>query len=73
MTTRLMRREGNTKLLGITKKLIGAGLINKIPYTERYINIAIKTKSLFEDGYTRRIEDHTIPDKWIIKRNDKEV
>jgi hypothetical protein len=73
MTTGLMRREGNTKLMGITKKLVGAGLINKIPYTERYVNIAIKTKSLFEDGYTRKIEDHTIPDKWIIKRNDKEV
>jgi hypothetical protein len=73
-TTKFMRREGNTRLLGITKKLEDAGLIMKVPYTERYVNIAMNSRSVVEGGvYTRRIEDHTIPDKWILKRNDKEL
>ena len=50
-----------------------AGLIDKIPNTESYVNVAKKTKLVVEDGYTRRIEDSRIPDKWILKRNDKEV
>jgi hypothetical protein len=59
--------------LGITRKLEDAGLIIKIPYTERYVNVTINLKSVVEDGYTRRIKDHTIPDKWTVKRNDREI
>lgn len=36
--SKFSRKEGNTRLLGIKKKLIEAGLINKIPFTERYYN-----------------------------------
>ena len=71
--SKFTRREGNTRLLGITKKLIETNLIDKIPHTETYVNRAVKTKTVIEDGITRKIEDNTIPDDWRIKRNDKEI
>jgi hypothetical protein len=67
------RKEGNTRLLAITKKLLDAGLISKIPYTEKYVNIATKTQLVFENGFAKRIEDKSIPDRWVVKRNDKEI
>ena len=67
------RKEGETRLLAITNKLIEAGLIRKIPYTEKYVNNANKTKTIIEDLQTKIIEDHTIRDKWLIKKNYKEI
>jgi ribosomal protein L28 len=46
---------------------------SNVTVTETYANIATKTRLVFEDGYTRRIEDPNIPDKWIVKKNDKEI
>lgn len=72
--TKFMRREGSTRLLGITKKLEDAGLIIKIPYTERYVNIAMNSRLVVGDGGNiQRIEDRSVSDKWILKRNDKEI
>ena len=53
-------QKGNTRLLGITNRLEKAGLINKIPYTETFANRADKWKTIFEDGYSKRVIDETI-------------
>ena len=71
--SKFTRKEGNTRLLGISKKLIEANLINKIPYTEIYENRAVKTTTVIVDGYVRKIEDKNIPDHWVIKKNEKEI
>ena len=59
--------------MGITKKLQDAGLIKKIPYTERYVNIATKSKSVVDSEWYTRIEKYAVPDKWIVKRNENEI
>jgi len=72
--SKISRREGNTRLLGITKKLEDADLITKIPYTEKFVNVAEKTKTVVDShGYIKRVEDTSAKDKWVLKRNDKEV
>ena len=43
--TKFMRREGNTRLLGVTKKLVEAGLIDKIPNTESCMSMSQKRQN----------------------------
>jgi Family of unknown function (DUF6293) len=71
--SKFSRKEANTRLLGITKKLVEAGLINKIPFTEKYVNTAARTKTTIKDGYVTQTDDNNIHENWIIAKNDKEV
>jgi len=69
------RKEGNTRLLGITKKLEESQLITKSHYTEFYQdqNENKKFKTIFEDGYSKKIENKRYSPDWKILRNEKEV
>lgn len=67
------QRSGNTRLLGITKKLEESGFIKKHPYIERYVNQAEKIKTIVKSGRIERIADKSIKDKWIIKKIENEV
>jgi hypothetical protein len=69
------RKEGNTRLLGITKKLYESGLINKIPYTEFYVdgNERKKFKLIYENGYAKKIPDEKYRPHWQIERNEREI
>lgn len=69
------RREGNTRLLGITKKLREAGLIDQIDYTEFYEdqNESKKTKVVYEDGYAKKIKNEKYVPDWKLVKNEREV
>lgn len=69
------RREGSTRLLGITKKLRDAGLIEQIDYTEFYEdqNESKKTKVVYEDGYAKKIKNEKYLPDWKLMKNEREV
>lgn len=69
------RREGNTRLLGITKKLEESRLISKIPYTEYYVDLNehLRTKEKFDGTYYTKVKNEDYEPKWIIVKNEKEV
>ncbi len=69
------RKEGNTRLLGITKKLEESQLITKIHFTEYYEdqNENKKMKIIYEDGYAKKIENKNYSPDWKIIKNEKEV
>ena len=69
------RKEGETRLLGITKKLEAAGLIQKISFTESYVdeNADKKMITVMELGYSKRVENKNYKPKWKLVKNEKEV
>lgn len=69
------RKEGNTRLLGITKKLEESQLITKIHFTEYYEdqNENKKFKTIYEDGYAKKIKNEKYSPDWKIVKNEKEV
>ena len=73
--SKFQRREGNTRLLGITKKLEQASLIKKIPYTEFYVdkNENKKFNIVYESGYAKQIKNEKYKPNWQIDKNEKEV
>ena len=69
------RREGGTRLLGITKKLRDAGLVEQIDFIEFYENQneSKKLKIIYQDGYAKKIENKKYVSDWKILRNEREV
>lgn len=69
------RKEGETRLLGITKKLESAGLIQKISFTEKYVdeNADKKTKTILDQGYSKKVANPDYKPKWKLVKNEKEV
>ncbi len=69
------RREGGTRLLGITKKLRDAGLVEQIDFIEFYKdqNESKKSKIVYQDGYAKKVENKKYVSDWKILRNEREV
>ena len=69
------KRVGDTRLLGITKKLRVAGLIEQIGYTEYYEdqNQPQKFKIVYESEYAKKVENKKYFPDWRILKNEKEI
>ena len=69
------RREGSTRLLGITKKLRESRLIEQVDFTEYYEdqNESKKTKIVYEDGYANKVKNEKYLSDWKLIRNEREV
>lgn len=69
------RREGGTRLRGIIKKLRNAGFVEQIDFTEYYEdqNQSKKFKTVYEDGYAKKVENKKYVPDWKIIKNEREV
>jgi hypothetical protein len=69
------KRTGDTRLLGITKKLRDARFIEQIKHTEFYEdqNDSMKFKTVYENGYAKKVVNKKYSPDWKIQKNEKEI
>lgn len=69
------RKEGSTRLNGITKKLRDAGFIEQIDFTESYENKndSKKLRVVYVDGYAKKVTNTKYVPDWKIVINEREV
>ncbi len=69
------RRQGSTRLLGITKKLLESGLITQTDYTEFYddLNESKKIRVIYENGYAKKIKNEKYKPDWKLMQNKREA
>lgn len=73
--TNYPRREGSTRLLGITKKLLESKLITQTDHVEFYVDLneSKKTRVIYENGYAKKIKNEKYVPDWKLNQNKRET